>query len=132
MKEKIFIVVNFLIVQFFSLFVTQKFFKKDIVIIEGGSNPSTSFHLFFIILIASAFVLVLIKFNLSKFLYYFVDYLGLFVMNYYIFTFFIGGYLATALSFAVVGIRFRPSSENTCETSLQPLSIFESWPCSGS
>jgi len=104
MKDKAFILFNFLIVQFFGLLVTQKFFKREIVIIEGGSNPSTSFYfyLFFVILIASAFVLALIKLNLSKFLYYFVDYFGLFLMNYYVFTFFIGMYLSIAFSFAVV------------------------------
>ncbi|MCK4310232.1 MAG: hypothetical protein KAV80_02135 [Methanomicrobia archaeon] len=107
MKDKVFIVFNFLIVQFFGLLVTQKFFKRDIVIIEGGSKPSTSFYLFFVILIASVFVFALIKFNLSKFLYYFVDYFGLFLMNYYVFTFFIGMYLAVALSFAMVVIRFK-------------------------
>ena len=107
MKDKAFILFNFLIVQFFGLLVTQKFFKREIVIIEGGSNPSTSFYLFFIILIASAFVLALIKLNLSKFLYYFVDYFGLFLMNYYVFTFFIGMYLSIAFSFAVVFIRFK-------------------------
>jgi presenilin-like A22 family membrane protease len=107
MKEKVFIVANFLIVQVFGIFVTERFFKKEIVIIEGGSEPSTSFYLFFMILIGSAFVFALIKFNLSKFLYYFVDYFGLFVMNYYVFTFFIGMYPSLVLSAAVVAVRFR-------------------------
>ncbi len=107
MKEKVFIVFNFLAVQFLGIFVAEKFFKKDIVVIQGGSNPSTSLYLFLAILVASGIVLTLIKFNLSKFLYYFVDYGGLFLMNYYVFTFFIGTYLSLASSIAVVAIRYK-------------------------
>ena len=107
MKDKVFIIFNFLTVQFFGILVTQKFLKKNIIIIEGGSNPSTSFYLFFTILIASGFVLLLVKLNLSWFLYYFVDYFGLFFMNYYVFAFFIGIYPSIILSLIVVFIRYK-------------------------
>ncbi|MEA1994482.1 MAG: presenilin family intramembrane aspartyl protease [Euryarchaeota archaeon] len=107
MKDKAFIVFNFLIVQFLGLFVTEKFFKNSIVIIEGGSNLSISFYLFFVILFVSGVVLALIKLNLSKFLYYFVDYVGLFVMAYYVFTFFVGTYVSLTISSALLLVRYR-------------------------
>jgi presenilin-like A22 family membrane protease len=107
MKEfRYYLMANYVIVQAVALLVAHQFWNQEVVLIESGDQPSTSFLLFGLVLVASLLVLVLIKFNLSFLLYYFTEYVGLFVLTFIMLSVFINLYFALIISGAVVVLRY--------------------------
>jgi presenilin-like A22 family membrane protease len=98
---------NYLIVQVLALAVARKFWVEDVVIIQSGDQPTTSFLLFGLVLISTIMVLLLIKFKLSFLLYYFTEYVGLFVISFLVLSVFIDMYGAAILSGVAVILRYK-------------------------
>ena len=97
---------NYIIVQVLAVIVASKFWVQDVVLIESGDHPAASFMLFGLVLIATLIVLVLIKFKLSHLLYYFTEYVGLFVLCFLISSVFINVYISLLLAGIAVALRY--------------------------
>jgi presenilin-like A22 family membrane protease len=107
MKEfRYYLIANYVIVQAVALLVAHRFWNREVVLIESGDQPSTSFMLFGLVLVASLLVLVLIKFNLSFLLYYFTEYVGLFVLTFIMLSVFINLYFSLLVSGVAVVFRY--------------------------
>jgi presenilin-like A22 family membrane protease len=90
-----------------ALLVAQRFWVEDVIIIESGDRPVTSFWLFGLVLLASFVVLLLIRYKLSFLLYYFTEYVGLFVISFIVLSAFINLYIAAAVSAVAVVLRYK-------------------------
>lgn len=97
---------NYLIVQALAIVVARKFWVADVVLIESGDRPSTSLFLFAMVIIGSLLVLLLIKFKLSFLLYYFTEYVGLFVLTAIILSVFINFYISLAVAGIAAVLRY--------------------------
>ena len=97
---------NYIAVQVLALMVAHRFWDQEVVLIESGDQPSTSFLLFGLVIMASLVVLLLIKLKLSFLLYYFTEYVGLFVISFIILSAFINIYVAAVLSGIGVVLRY--------------------------
>jgi presenilin-like A22 family membrane protease len=106
-RFRYYLIANYLLVQVLALLVAQRFWNEDVVILESGDQPSTSFLLFGLVLLATAVVLILIKYKLSFLLYYFTEYVGLFVICFIMASAFIHYYVAAAAAGAAVVLRYR-------------------------
>ncbi len=95
----------YIVVQACALFVAQKFQSEEVVLIQSGDQPSSAFMLAGMVLVASLLVLILIKFKLSFLLYYFTEYVGLFVLSFIMFSAFINIYLSLVISGILVVLR---------------------------
>ncbi|MGD2247794.1 MAG: presenilin family intramembrane aspartyl protease [Candidatus Methanofastidiosia archaeon] len=102
-----YLIINYIIVQICAILVASKFWVEEVILIESGHQPTTSLWLFGLVLIASVFVLILIKFKLSFLLYYFTEYVGLFILAFIILTVFINEYIALLISGAAVILRYK-------------------------
>lgn len=98
---------TYVTVQALALVVAGQFWVEDVTLIAGGDQPSTSFFLFGLVLLATAAVLILIKYKLSFLLYYFTEYVGLFVISLVILSAFINVYVSLAISSVFVVLRYR-------------------------
>jgi presenilin-like A22 family membrane protease len=105
-KFRYYLTANYIAVQALALLVAERFWSEDVILIESGDQPATSFLLFGLVIIASAVVLVLIKLKLSFLLYYFTEYVGLFVISFIIFSAFINIYISAAISGIAVILRY--------------------------
>ncbi|KYK33926.1 MAG: hypothetical protein HXS46_19250 [Theionarchaea archaeon] len=105
-KFRYYLIANYIAVQVCALVVAQRFWSEDVVIIQGGDQPATSFLLFGLVVIASLLVLLLIKFKLSFLLYYFTEYVGLFVITLIILSAFINIYVSAIVSGIAVVLRY--------------------------
>ncbi len=105
-KFRYYLVANYIAVQVCALVVAQRFWSEDVVIIQGGDQPATSLLLFGLVVIASILVLLLIKFKLSFLLYYFTEYVGLFVITLIILSAFINIYVSAIVSGIAVVLRY--------------------------
>ncbi|MBU7039158.1 MAG: hypothetical protein HXS45_00005, partial [Theionarchaea archaeon] len=101
-----YLTVNYLIVQALALVVARKFWVADVVLIESGNRPSTSLLLFAMVIAGSLLVLVLIKFKLSFLLYYFTEYVGLFVLTAIMLSVFINFYISLAIAAIAAILRY--------------------------
>ena len=106
-KFRYYLIANYIFIQALALFVAQRFWSEEVVIIESGDQPSTSFFLFGLVLIATIFVLILIKYKLSFLLYYFTEYVGLFVITFIILSVFLNIYLSAMISGIFVIFRYK-------------------------
>jgi presenilin-like A22 family membrane protease len=97
---------NYIIVQVLAIIVASKFWVQDVILIESGDHPAASFMLFGLVLIATLIVLVLIKLKLSHLLYYFTEYVGLFVLCFLISSVFINMYVSLLLAGVAVALRY--------------------------
>jgi len=105
-KFRLYLVATYCLVQVLALVVAHQFWSEDVVLIESGDQPSTSFLLFGLVLIATVIVLILIKFKLSFLLYYFTEYVGLFVIMFLILSAFINMYMSAIISAVSVVLRY--------------------------
>ena len=106
-KFRYYLTVNYIIIQGLALFVAKRFWVEDVVILESGDQPATSFMLFGLVIIATVVVLLLIKFKLSFLLYYFTEYIGLFVISFIMLSAFIHLYAAAFISGIAVVLRYK-------------------------
>ena len=106
-KFRSYLITNYVLVQVLALLVAQRFWVEDVIIIESGDRPVTSFWLFGLVLLASFVVLLLIRYKLSFLLYYFTEYVGLFVISFIVLSAFINLYIAAAVSAAAVVLRYK-------------------------
>ena len=106
-KFRYYLTVNYIIIQGLALFVAKRFWVEDVVILESGDQPATSFMLFGLVIIATVVVLLLIKFKLSFLLYYFTEYIGLFVISFIMLSAFIHLYAAAFISGTAVVLRYK-------------------------
>lgn len=97
---------NYIIVQVLAIIVASKFWVQDVILIESGDHPAASFMLFGLVLLATLIVLVLIKLKLSHLLYYFTEYVGLFVLCFLISSVFINMYVSLLLAGVAVVLRY--------------------------
>ena len=105
-KFRYYLTANYIAVQALALLVAERFWSEDVILIESGDQPATSFLLFGLVIIASVIVLVLIKLKLSFLLYYFTEYVGLFVISFIIFSAFINIYISAVISGIAVVLRY--------------------------
>ncbi len=105
-KFRYYLTANYVIIQALALLVAQRFWSEDVKIIESGDRPATSFLLFGLVIVATIIVLILIKYKLSFLLYYFTEYVGLFVISFLVLTPFINMYIAVGLSLSAVILRY--------------------------
>lgn len=105
-KFRYYLIANYIIVQLCAILVASKFWVEEVILIESGQQPTTSLWLFGLVLIASLFVLILIKLKLSFLLYYFTEYIGLFVLAFIMLAVFIHQYIALILAGAAVILRY--------------------------
>lgn len=106
-KFRSYLITNYVLVQVLALLVAQRFWVEDVIIIESGDRPVTSFWLFGLVLLASFVVLLLIRYKLSFLLYYFTEYVGLFVISFIVLSAFINLYIAAAVSAVAVVLRYK-------------------------
>ncbi|HOP09047.1 MAG TPA: hypothetical protein PLC12_02395, partial [Candidatus Methanofastidiosa archaeon] len=77
-------VVSYLIgVQLLALGIARNLISQDVELVEGGAGVETSVLFFLLILAATLLLLVIIKMRLSRYLYIFTDYFGLFFITLY-------------------------------------------------
>ncbi len=105
-KFRYYLTANYIAVQALALLVAERFWSEEVILIESGDQPATSFLLFGLVIIASVIVLVLIKLKLSFLLYYFTEYVGLFVISFIICSAFINIYVSAAISGIAVVLRY--------------------------
>lgn len=105
-RFRYFLIANYVVIQVIALLVAQRFWNEDVTIIEKGDQPSTSFLLFALVLIATILVLILIKYKLSFILYYFTEYVGLFVITFIILSVFTNVYLSVVVAAAAAILRY--------------------------
>jgi presenilin-like A22 family membrane protease len=80
-RFRYYLIINYCLVQGLALVVARRFWSAEVTLIESGDEPSVSVLLFGLVLVATLLVLLLIKFKLSFLLYYFTEYVGLFVIT---------------------------------------------------
>lgn len=79
------LVILFLIIaQAVSLVIALDFISQDIELVEGGAGVETSFLFFILIIFATILLLAIIKLNISKYLYIFTEYFGLFFISLFV------------------------------------------------
>jgi len=79
------LVILFLImVQAVSLVIALDFTSQEIELVEGGAGVETSILFFILIIFATILLMAIIKLNISKYLYIFTDYFGLFFISLFI------------------------------------------------
>lgn len=105
-RFRYYLIANYVLVQGLALLVAQRFWSEDVVILESGDQPATSFLLFALVLVATVLVLILIKLKLSFLLYYFTEYVGLFVITFIMLSAFINMYVAVITAGAAVFLRY--------------------------
>ncbi|MFQ5891875.1 MAG: presenilin family intramembrane aspartyl protease [Candidatus Methanofastidiosia archaeon] len=106
MKWYKFILANYIAVQLSSIVVAMRLMSLEIIFIEEGEKVSTSFGIFFLVLLMSALVLLLIKFKLSFLIYIFTEYLGLFFMSFLVSAIFVTELFALFLATTCVALRY--------------------------
>ncbi|MBU7044680.1 MAG: hypothetical protein HXS47_13900 [Theionarchaea archaeon] len=105
-KFKYYLIINYCLVQVCALVLAQRFWRAEVTLIESGDEPSVSVLLFGLVLLATLFVLLLIKFKLSFLLYYFTEYVGLFVITFVICTAFTTFYVSALIGVVAVFLRY--------------------------
>ena len=105
-----FLLANYISVTFLGILFGSKLFSYDVVIIEGGEKVSTSFWIFGGVLLISAFILLLIRLKLSRYLYLLTEYGGLFLMAFFIFSLYMSEIISVILSACLIALRltFKP------------------------
>jgi presenilin-like A22 family membrane protease len=105
-RFKYYLIINYCLVQGLALVLAQRFWSAEVTLIESGDEPSISLLLFALVLVATLFVLVLIKFKLSFLLYYFTEYVGLFVITFVICTAFTTLIISALIGGVAVVLRY--------------------------
>lgn len=105
-----FLLVNYIPVTFLGILFGSKLFSYNVIAIEGGENVSTSFWIFGGVILVSAFILLLIKLKLSRYLYLLIEYGGLFLMSFFIFSLYVSEIISVVLSVCITVLRlaFKP------------------------
>jgi presenilin-like A22 family membrane protease len=105
-----FLLANYIPVTFLGILFGSKLFSYNIVVIEGGEKISTSFWIFGGVILISAFILLLIKLKLSRYLYLLTEYGGLFLMAFFIFSLYMSEIISVILSACLIALRltFKP------------------------
>ncbi|MBU7031731.1 MAG: hypothetical protein HXS53_04305 [Theionarchaea archaeon] len=111
-RFRYYLITNYCLIQGLALLVARRFWSAEVTLIESGDKPSISVILFGLVLLATLLVLLLIKLKLSFLLYYFTEYIGLFVITFVILTAFttfllsvVGGGVAVILRYYIKEFR---------------------------
>jgi len=71
-------------VEIIALFIANNLMSQEVELVDGGAGVGTSLMFFLLILVATTLLLVIIRLKLSKYLYLFTEYFGLFFIALFI------------------------------------------------